>query len=228
MKCGFQQLPPSIRIVEAMSNKSLIASQSLTPGVCDVAYYIDARFFLKGHVVRETTREIMVMPVTETPPPIDPGDLRNEYRLLASSPIGISWRRRRPLTVSISSSEPLPLNFEASRAKEDLPLTELLITFSARHLPSEGDSTVLAQPEITECDLTITIEATTYFLRNEEHSVLSISEAFDTPFSVVKTTKFKPQRLRVRFLNWEKAKEPSCKSHGSTKTFLSQIIQTNF
>jgi hypothetical protein len=221
MKRGFQQLPPSIRIVEARSNKSLITSQSTTPGICDVAYYIDARFFLKGRTVRETTREIIVMPVIETPPPIDPADFRNEYRLLASSTIGISWRRRYPLEISISSSEPRPLNFEASRVKEDLSLTELLITFLARHLSSEGDSNHLAQPEISECHLAITLEATTFFFRNEEHSVLSISETRDTPFSVVKNTRFKPQRLKVCFLNWQRVKNSSSRSHRSTKPFLS-------
>lgn len=108
----FQPLPPSIRIVQAASKKPSITSDSPKPTVCDITYYIETWLFLNGHVACQAIREIMVMPVAETPPPIGPGDLRNEYRFFSSSQLGISWRRRHtPL-------EPQPLLFKSPSIKE--------------------------------------------------------------------------------------------------------------
>ncbi|KAN0110793.1 hypothetical protein V8E51_007180 [Hyaloscypha variabilis] len=206
MKSGSQQLPPSIRIIQPASKKSSISSHRSTPRVCDVAYYIEARLFLKGHFVCEASREIILMPVAVMPPPIEPGDLKNEYRLFTSSELGTSWRRKHSLMVSISSSEPRPLSFSISSAKDEVFSTELVLAFSARPIPSDNETENLARTEVTECNLAITLEATTYFLRHEEESVISVVEARDTPFSVVKTAKFKSQRMKVRLLNWDRAK----------------------
>jgi hypothetical protein len=221
MKCGFQQLPPSIRIVQGATTKSKITSQGSTHGVCDVAYYIETRLFLKGQLVSGASREIMVMPIAVTPPPIEPGDLVNEYRLFATSSLSTSWRRKHAITVSISSSEPRALVFESARLKDGgvtadcIPTTELLLNFSARQTLNGDSCDDIIKPEIRDCDLTLALEATTYFLRHEEHSVLSITEARNIPFSVVKTTRFKSQRLKVRLLNWKRVNEANglaCKS----------------
>jgi hypothetical protein len=58
----------------------------------------------------------------------------------------------------------------------------------------------LAKLETTGCGITTTLEATTYFLPHGEHSILSVSEARDRRFSIVKTTKFKAQKLKLRLL----------------------------
>jgi hypothetical protein len=208
---GFQSLPPSIRIVEASSKKRRAAGQSTTLGICDITYYIEARLFLKGRMTCDASREIIVMPVTETPPPIEPEDLRNEYRLFASSPMGISWRRRHDMTISISSLEPRPLIFEASKQTDVVPSTHLLLRFSTQQILTGDASEELTKPEIANCDLTITLEATTYFLQYEEHSVLSFAEAQNTPFSVVKTARFKTQRQNFRLLDWKRSSDVNCK-----------------
>jgi hypothetical protein len=217
MQHRFQELPPSIRVVQSTSKKSSIAGCGRTPMVCDVAYFIEIRLFLKGRAVCEATREIMVMPVAETPPPIDPEDLRNEYCLFASSPLGISWRRRHCLMVSVASLEPQSLLFNSASAKEYLSSTELLLTFSVRQMLADNDSWYFAKPEITNCDITITLEATTYFLPQEEQSVLSVSEARDRQYSVVKMSKFKTQSLKFRSLKWDKAHELASRSFHSTE-----------
>ncbi len=210
MKSGSQQLPPSIRIIQSASKKSSISSHRSTPKVCDVAYYIEVRLFLKGHLVCEASREIILMPVAAMPPPIEPGDLQNEYRLFTSSELGTSWRRKHNLMVSISSSEPRPLSFSISSAKDEVFSTELVLAFSTRRMLGDIETENLARPEVTECNLAITLEATTYFLWHEEESVLSVAEARDTPFSVVKTAKFKSQRMKVRLLNWDRKKSSTC------------------
>lgn len=222
IKCGFLSLPPSVRIVQDASNKSLITSLGSHHGVCDVAYYLEARLFFKGQVVGKTIREIIVMPVSEKPPPVDPGDLANEYRLFASSPLSTSWRRKQAMTVSISSSEPRAVLFETPRVKDSggtgdcTPSTEIILSFSARQMLSGEHSEDVQRPEISECDITLTLEATTYFLRNEEHSVLSVAEARGVPFSVVKTTRFKSQKMKFHFLNWERTL--TCKSQEQSYT----------
>jgi hypothetical protein len=207
---GFHSLPPSIRIVEAVSNKWRAAGQSTTSGVCDVAYYIEARLFLKSRVICDASREIIVMPVAETPPPIEPEDLRNEYRLFASSPMGVSWRRKHAMTISMSTLEPQPLIFGDSKMTDVVPSTELLLRFSARQMLAGDALEELTKPEITDCDLTIILEATTYFLQREENSVLSFAEAQNTPLSVVKTARFKTQKQKFRSLNWRRSKEVNC------------------
>ena len=58
------------------------------------------------------------MPLAETPPLIELGDLRNGYRLFTSSQLGITWRRRHTFMVLISSLEPQPLLFESPSIKE--------------------------------------------------------------------------------------------------------------
>jgi hypothetical protein len=189
-----------------------------------VAYYIESRFFLKGRVICNVNREIMMMPAAEPPPPIEPDDLRNEYQLSASSVLGISWRRRQTMAISISSYEPRPLIFGDPSAGNDLPSTELLLQFSTRQLATGNEPEDLA-PEISDCELTITLEAITYFLQREEYSVLSFTEAHDTPFSVVKTTKFKTQRRKFRGLNWKKAKHTDCKC---PRTSVAHRIRTYF
>ena len=210
-KRGSQQLPPSIRIIQPAPQKSSITSYSSTAGICDVAYYIEARLFSKGVLVSQTMREIILMPVVVMPPPTEPGDLRNEYRLFTSSELGNRWRRRNSLVVSMSSSEPQPLLFKISNTKEEFPPSQLVLGFSARQMLKHTDFETLARPGLTECNLTITLEATTYFLRHEAESVLSVAEAYDTPCSVVKTTRYKAQRLKLKLLSWEKAKGPTCK-----------------
>ncbi len=175
-----------------------------------MVYYIEAQVYLNGHVVCEAIREIIVMPVAEAPPPMDQAGLVNEYSLFASTTLGTYWRRKNALVVSVSSSEPRPLLFEASGAMEDPSSTALQLTFLVRHMHMGDDFKDVTEPEISNCDLIITLEATTYFLRDEEHSVLSIAEARGTPHSVVKTTKFKPQRLKVKLLNWDRAKDSTC------------------
>jgi hypothetical protein len=228
IKSGSQQLPPSIRIIQPALKKSSVSSHRSTPRVCDVAYYIEARLFLKGHLVCEASREIILMPVAVMPPPIEPGDLKNEYRLFTSSELGISWRRKHGLMVSISSSEPRPLSFSIPSAKDEILSTELVLAFSARPMLSDNETENLARPEVTECNLAITLEATTYFLRREEESVLSVVEARDTPFSVVKTAKFKSQRMKIRLLNWDRAKSTTCRSTPTKKTRSHLEMQTNF
>ncbi|KAE9372632.1 hypothetical protein N431DRAFT_457332 [Stipitochalara longipes BDJ] len=204
LKRRSQQLAPSIRIIQPASKKSSITGHGSTPEVCDVAYYIEARLFLKGHLVCEAAREIILMPIVEMPPPTEPGDLRNEYRLFTSSELSTCWRRKHNLMVSMSSSEPRPLLFDILTAKEKLP-TNLVVLFSARRILKDNDCESPSKPEITECNLAITLEATTYFLRHEEESVLSVAEAGDIPFSVIKTTRFKSQRLKIRSLMWDRA-----------------------
>jgi hypothetical protein len=95
------------------------------------------------------------------------------------------------MTISISPCEPRPLIFPASNADNELPSTELLLRFSTRQILTGNESEDLEKPDITDCWLTIILEATTYFLQHEKDSVMSFTEARDTLFSVVKRTRYK-------------------------------------
>jgi len=229
MKRGSQRLPPSIRVIQPASKKSSIASHSSIPEICDVVYCIEARLFLRGHLVSQAVREIILMPVAAIPPPTEPGDFQNEYRLFTSSGLGTRWRRGNSSTVSMYSSEPRPLLFGIPDAKEEILPSQLVLGFSARQMFRSTDFETLERPpDITECNLTITLEATTYFLRDEAESILSIMEACNTPFAVIKTTKFKCQRLKFQFLTWNRARDSTCRScHPEPSLFARQYTLTS-
>jgi len=211
-KATFHQLPPSIRVVKEDSKEWRLAGQSPIAGVCDVTYYIEALFSLKGKAGCEVRREIIVMPVAEQPPPMEPEDLNKEYQLFSSSTLGTFWRRKKAMTISISSLEPRPLVFGGSKRKSRIPGTQLQLKFSTRRLLSSNSMENFAQPQIADCELTITLEATTYFLEHEEDSVMSFAEARKSPFAVVKTARFNMQRRKFRMLNWKRGAEVTCEA----------------
>lgn len=206
-KDAFQPLPPSMRVLKKTSNEWLVGKRS---GVCDITYHVEARFFLNGRSVDEWRREILVMPVAEAPPPIEPEDLKREYTLAAAMSLGPFWKRKRGAVLIGSSVEPQPFVIQATTRKSLIPGTDLPLNFNTRTVLDSRIKAGFSEPQLTTCEIIITMEATTFFQENEQDSVISLAEARDNQLAVTKTTTFAPQIRKMSLGHWHKTGEAIC------------------
>jgi hypothetical protein len=202
------KLPPSIRVVKKTSPELLKHPSDAVVGQCDIIYRIKARMSIGGRVVCDTSREIVVMPATEIPPPLEPGHLRKEYQLFASSSIGPFWKPKNSTIITVSSQEPRPLVFSAMNGS--CSSTEFLLEFKTQNFVGCKESPV--EPQLTECEVLLTLKATTYFLDYEKEWMMSLAEAEKHPRVVLKKTRFKTQKRKLKLAGWEMIGEKSCES----------------
>lgn len=195
-----RKLPPSLKVVRS-------SSYALS-GNCNVTYYIVARIWRCDKLVCRTSREIIVIPTTEIPPPLEPEDLKADFELTATSSLGSFWSPSKSLTVTASSSEPRPLVFPTNQG--EYGSTEVLLDFKARGISIENEDVV--GPHLTNCNITITPEAITYFLGHENESVMSMEEARQSPFAVLKRSIFTKEKRHVHLTGWKrKCRKITCK-----------------
>ena len=195
-------LPPSIRVVKKLASSDFEERDEIF-GHCDVTYHLEARISKGKDVVCGAHSEIIVVATTETPPPLDPEDLKNEYCLAAASSLGSFWKaKKKVVTVSVSSREPRPILFQSSKAECGLVETGLPLNFRARKMYKSGESLVV--PPVMECEVTVTLEAITYFLEREEKRVLSIAEMGRSSNAIMKRRKFKTQKMQLKLDGWKR------------------------
>jgi hypothetical protein len=207
-----QVLPPSVRVVQAPSNEWAVKSRTPAAGICDVTYHIDARLLKNGETIFDDNREILIMPAVEVPPPLDPEHLKREYKLFSTSAVGSFWRRKKSFMVTSTSKEPRPFIFQAEDGKE-LPSTELTLNFFASKTLHANDVERQFKPQITHCEISITLESTTYFLEHENRSVMSKKEAIGSSDTVLKATRFSTQKRKMRLGGWNKTEDTTCESN---------------
>ena len=211
-KLSSQPLPPSIRVIKKSSNDWLVGK---TSGVCDVAYHIEARFFLNGRLVSDVRREVIVMPVAELPSPLDPESLKQEYLLTATSTFASFWKRRNGTVLFGSCNEPRPFVIQATKRKSLVPGTDLMFNFATRNMIDS--KTAVSGPQFTMCEIKMTLVATTNFQQYEQSSVLSsleissLADARNTTFAVLKTNRYKPQIRKMQLKEWKNVKQVTCK-----------------
>jgi hypothetical protein len=203
------QLPPSIRVVKTASSTEFPENcRAAIAGHCDITYHIEARISRRGKVVCYTRREIILMPTTETPPPLDPGDLKHDYRLLTALSLGSFWKPKKTISITVSSKEPRPVVFPYLKGEWASGNTEVLLDFKARKTFDDEDS--FLEPPVTECELMITLEAITYFLEHETDQVLSIAETRRCPCAILKRKRFKTQKRKVKLEGWKRVNDGAC------------------
>lgn len=196
------QLPPSIRVVKTTQSAQLPEHCRATiASHCDVTYHVEARIFREGKVVCEMRREIIVIPTTETPPPLEPEDLKYEYRLFATSCLGTFWKPKST-SITVSSKEPRPLVFPSSKGYCAAMNTEVLLSFRARKMCDGGET--FLEPPVTECEVKVTLEAITYFLQHEKEHVMSIAETQRSPCAILKRKRFKTQTRNLKLVGWKR------------------------
>ncbi|KFZ18648.1 hypothetical protein V501_01097 [Pseudogymnoascus sp. VKM F-4519 (FW-2642)] len=182
-----QRLPPSMRVVKSdfisAATEEIHNGGSLA-GTCDVTYRIVARFFAGGRQKCDASREIILMPVEDIPPPIDPEDFGEEYRLVAAASLRLSWRSRKSVTVVISSMEPRPLT--CPNCKGGCESTEVLLQLKTGGLLDGSSERVFVDAQLIDCEVQINLEAVTYFSGHEQAAVMSMVEALQSPFVVLK------------------------------------------
>lgn len=196
-----QKLPPSITIVKY--------PPCTVGGNCDVSYHIQARILSGDTMVSHASREIIIMPTTEIPPPLEPEDLQKEFQLTAASSLGSFWHPTKNFTVVVSSMEPRPLVFPAN--KGEYGSTEVPLNFKTWGISDKNDEMI--GPQLADCEVSMTLEAVTYFLEHEQESVMSMTEAQQSPCTVLKKTTFKTEKRKVHLVGWRKTREIVCKLH---------------
>ncbi|KAH8803673.1 hypothetical protein F5884DRAFT_861989 [Xylogone sp. PMI_703] len=201
-RTGIQQtLPPSMRILKP---NQFIAWDNFANGSvnsCDVSYYIRARVFRNGRQVYESSREIIIMPVTDLPPPLDPEDFKGEFRLLATWPLKSPTKQRENITLTISAEEPQPIIFPTSEGETGS--TDVFLNFETGMLSMKSDEKTYVESQLTYCEVSITLNAITYFSTLEQSSAMSIEEVTRSPSVVSKKTKYKTDKRKMH-LKWRK------------------------
>lgn len=208
MENAFRPLPPSIRVLRKSSREWLDGKSS---GVCDVTYHVEARFYLDGQAIDQWRREILVMPVMEAPPPMSSEDLMHEYTFKAAVSLGPFWKRKKRTILIGSSIEPQPFMIHATKRKSLIPGTDIPLNFTTRMVLDRGFEIISPEPQITECEVIITMEAMTFFQEEEQETVMSLAEARDNDLAVLKTTTFAPQIRKMSLGQWHKTGETTCK-----------------
>ncbi|KFY48494.1 hypothetical protein V495_01308 [Pseudogymnoascus sp. VKM F-4514 (FW-929)] len=208
-----QRLPPSIRVVKSdfiSAATTETHNGSSHASTCDITYKIVARVFLDGRLKCNTTREIILMPVEDIPPPLEPEDFGKEYRLVAATSLRLSWRSRKSVTVVISSVEPQPLIFPS--CKEGCESTEVLLHLKTRGLLDGSNERAFVEAQLTDCEVRINLEAVTFFSGHEQKAAISIVEALKSPAVVLKKTRYTPNRTKLRLGKWSKGQEIAWRS----------------
>lgn len=103
--------------------------------------------------------------------------------------------------------EPRPLVFPVN--KDEHGSTEMLLNFKTWGISDKHGE--MRGPQLTDCEVMITLEAVTYFLEHEQESVMSVNEAQQSPCTVLKKTTFKTEVRRVHLLGWRKSREIVCR-----------------
>ncbi|KFY55204.1 hypothetical protein V496_07059 [Pseudogymnoascus sp. VKM F-4515 (FW-2607)] len=203
-----QRLPPSIRVVKSdfiSAATTEIHNGSPHASTCDITYKIVARVFAGGQLKCNTSREIILMPVEDMPPPLEPEDFGREYRLVAATSLRPSWRSRKSVTVVISSVEPRPLIFPSR--EEGCESTEVLLHLKTRGLLDGRNERNFVEGQLTDCEVRINLEAVTYSLGHEQKAAISMVEALKSPAVVLKKTRYTPNRQKLRLEKWRKGRE---------------------
>jgi hypothetical protein len=208
-----QRLPPSIRILQPLLHTMNENVQGRVAGCCDVTYHIKAQIFSDRRPIGSSSREIIVIPAAEIPPPIDPDHFSNEYRLVASSSIRPSWKSKSSMVV-VSSTEPRPLMFQSNNGEGGR--TEVVLNFKTRGMLDRSGEEFLIDPQLTECEVLISLEAVTYFLDHEQNSVMSVAAALQSSSVVLKKTRYKTERKKLLLGEWTKCREVAGKCPGNS------------
>jgi hypothetical protein len=80
--------------------------------------------------------------------------------------------------------------------KDEYGSTEVLLNFKTRGMLDENGE--LIDPQLSDCEFMITLEAVTYFLGHEQESVMSVAEALQSPLAVLKKTTYKKRRRKMQ------------------------------
>ena len=192
-ECLQYKLPPSIRVMKS--------ARHMASGTCDVIYNIEARILRLEKRVCSSSREVIIIPATRIPPPLDPEGLKKEYQLTAEWTLGSPWSSKRSITVFASSMEPPPLVFPTN--KGEYGSTKALLNLKTRAIT--GDNREVMGPRLSECEVVVNLEAVTYFLGHDEESVMSVAEALQSPLVVLKKTAYKKERRKIQLGAWRES-----------------------
>lgn len=220
-----KKLPPSIRVVKSdfiSAASGEIHNGGSIAGSCDVTYKVVARIFSGGRLKCDASREIILMPIEDIPPPLEPEDFGKEYRLVGATSLRPSWGSRRSVTVVISSMEPRPLIFPSR--EEGCESTEVLLHLKTGGLSDGSSERAFVETQLTDCEVRINLEAITYFSAHEQKAAMSMAEALQSPSVVLKRTRYIPNRKKLHLERWRKGREIACKSAFSYDNFFIKII----
>jgi hypothetical protein len=203
-----QTLPPSMLVEKSISNATRGNYSTTASSICDISYQIEARVFIGGRQACDTTREVIILPASEIPAPLAPEDFTGEYKLFSSSTWGSSFKNPKGATVVVSSAEPRPLVLP--KGEGEFGSTEVFLDFKTRVISSMNNETSYTVTQLSECEVSITLNAITYFSAHKQTSVISIAEAMQSPVVVLKTAKYDMGKKKLLLKEWRKGQEIAC------------------
>ena len=214
-----QSLPPSMRVEKSISDGSRKSSSTTNTSICDISYHIEALVFTCGRQACSTSREVIILPASDIPAPLAPEDLKGEYQLFSSSSLGSLRKGHRGATVVVSSAEPRPLVLPSKEG--DIGSTELFLDFKTRVESYASNDAAFLATQLSECEVSITLNAITYFSARKLTSVMSVAEAMQSPLVVLKPTKYEMGKRKLQLKEWRRGREIAC-------TYLDQSISPAF
>jgi hypothetical protein len=72
------------------------------------------------------------------------------------------------------------------------------------------------ESQIANCEVSVALDATTYFLANEQASAMSVAKAIQSPLAVIKNTRFEEEKRKLNLKGWKRVRERACKNISNT------------
>ena len=214
-----QSLPPSMHVEKSISDRTRKSYSTTNTSICDISYHIEARVLTCGRQACSTSREVIILPASDIPAPLAPEDLKGEYQLFSSSSLGWLRKGQKSATVVVSSAEPRPLVLPSKEG--DIGSTELFLDFKTRVKSNANNDAAILATQLSECEVSITLNAVTYFSARKLTSVMSVAEAMQSPLVILKPTKYEMGKRKLQLKEWRRGREIACK-------YLDQSISPAF
>lgn len=203
-----QNLPPSMRVLQYHQHVAAGIFSKEAMNSCDISYHLRARGFRGGRQVCQTRQEVIIMPVTDLPPPLAPEDFKGEFQLLATWQLKPHLKQKENIQLTVSSLEPRPIVFPVS--ERETGSTDVLLYFETGMLAKKIDEKAYVETHLRDCRVSITLNATTYFLAQEQLPVMSTAELVQSSSAFFKKTKYKMKRRKMQ-LKWENSHDTTRK-----------------
>jgi hypothetical protein len=203
-----QNLPPSMRVEKSISDGFWKSHSTTASSICDISYHIEARVFTRGRQACTTCREVIILPASDIPAPLAPEDFKGEYQLFSSSSLGSFFKGQKDATVVVSSAEPRPLVLPSREG--EIRSTELFLDFKTRLKSNVNSDASGLFTQLSECEVSITLNAITYFSARKQTLVISVAEAMQSPLVVLKTTKYGMGKRKLQLKEWKRSREIAC------------------
>lgn len=209
-----KSLPPSLRLHKDVRSPSVYMNDGLvgdnTSGEAEISYQICATLLFEGRRIADTSRRIVLIPITEPCPPLEIGDFAGEYQTTASTSVMSISKLKRWGHLSVSTVEPEPLILAMEKATS-VSASKVFLKFQFRQPAGAPCNALYDGPGILDCDVVTNLEATNYFSIRGHSYVFSSKEAARSPFIAQDTYMTLPQMHKIQLRLWRRISGEVCR-----------------